>query len=1003
LVPAKINLDETSDLRGIATVKWIGARTLHSPTDVLTSLSGAFHFVVENSDSQQKGLRQPQIGALHSILGYWTTDPKEPATVVMPTGTGKTETMLAVFAHERIDRLLVIVPSDALRNQIAAKFESFGVLQDAGVIEQRALRPVVGQVRHRINSPDAAIRFAQTCNVIVATPSALSASSLDVREVLTAQFSHLFVDEAHHVAATTWREIRDAFDGKPVIQFTATPFREDGRHLGGRLLYAFPLREAQRQEYFSEIQYRSIITFNDSDREISKTAVAQLRSDIDAGYDHLLMARVRRISRATELLGIYQEIAGDLNPVVIHSRFSAAEKRQSLARINSRESRIIICVDMLGEGFDLPSLKVAAIHDPHKSLGVTLQFVGRFARVTGTALGPATVIVGRPEMEYDDTLRTLYAEDADWNIIIRDLSEKAVGYQQAVSEFEEAFGTLSDSISIRSLLPKMSTVVYRTMATNWQPGALADLFGEGQLITLPIPVNERDRVAWFVTELHGAVRWGDVRSLQDVSHDLYVLFWDETRRLLYINSSDTESVHEELAKCICGDDVMRIRGENVFRVMAHVKRLVPTNVGVLDIRNRARRFSMYVGADVTEGFPVARALTKTKTNIFAYGFEEGKRISIGASLKGRIWSHRIAPSLKHWMDWCNEVGSKLVDDSINIDEVMGSFIRPKVIDRRPQLVALAAEWPWDIFLSTSEEIRIDKNGSNWPLVDADVVIASNTTRGPISFDIVTPDWTARYEAVFGQDSIIYQTKESEVIVVGRHTSVPLSAFLTAKGLVFLLEQDATIVHPGLLLQPDRELSPFDRTMLESLDWSGINLRKESQGPNCDPDSVQARVLAHLLTIADWDIVIDDDGSGEIADLVALLADGQELRIMLVHCKFSKKSRPGARIEDLYEVCGQAQKSGRWQRSPDHMFRHLIRREKNRIRRNACSGFMKGDASTLHDLHSRARLLRSAFTIVIAQPGLSKADVSISQLELLASTEVYLRETANAPLGVYCNA
>ena len=34
-----------------------------------------------------------------------------------------------------------------------------------------------------------------------------------------------------------------------------------------------------------------------------------------------------------------------------------------------------------------PPLKVAAIHDPHKSLAVTLQFVGRFARVGGEGLG----------------------------------------------------------------------------------------------------------------------------------------------------------------------------------------------------------------------------------------------------------------------------------------------------------------------------------------------------------------------------------------------------------------------------------------------------------------------------------------------------------------------------------------------------------------------------------------------------------------------------------------
>jgi len=57
----------------------------------------------------------------------------------------------------------------------------------------------------------------------------------------------------------------------------------------------------------------------------------------------------------------------------------------------------------LGEGFDLPALKVAAIHDPHKSLAVTLQFVGRFAR-SGQGLGDASVFVPRVAGDIDDRL-----------------------------------------------------------------------------------------------------------------------------------------------------------------------------------------------------------------------------------------------------------------------------------------------------------------------------------------------------------------------------------------------------------------------------------------------------------------------------------------------------------------------------------------------------------------------------------------------------------------------
>ena len=48
----------------------------------------------------QLGLRPPQIGALHAALAHWSVSTK-PATIVMPTGTGKTETMLALMVAVR--------------------------------------------------------------------------------------------------------------------------------------------------------------------------------------------------------------------------------------------------------------------------------------------------------------------------------------------------------------------------------------------------------------------------------------------------------------------------------------------------------------------------------------------------------------------------------------------------------------------------------------------------------------------------------------------------------------------------------------------------------------------------------------------------------------------------------------------------------------------------------------------------------------------------------------
>jgi superfamily II DNA or RNA helicase len=1001
-LPRKVTLENGTNLAEIAGVVWFGGRAPLNPEAVLRSLPGSLAFIEEDLEGGKGGLRTPQLGAVHAVLGYWTTDPTDPGTVVMPTGTGKTETMVGLFASGRIERLLVLVPSDVLRAQLASKFESFGVLKQLGVIAAGAPTPVVGQIKHAFSSAQAAEDFVEKCNIVVTTPQAIISSPSEIRSLIVNSFTHLFVDEAHHVAAETWSTIRDAFAEKIVVQFTATPFREDGRRLGGRLIYAFPLREAQRQGYFSRINYASVVEFEEPDRAIATRAVEQLRRDLEAGKDHILMARVKRIGRADEILPIYAELASDLSPRILHSSQPARMRQEAIEAIRSRESRIIVCVDMLGEGFDLPALKIAAVHDPHKTLGVTLQFVGRFARSGMTGIGEATVVVGRPDPTYDDKLRRLYAEDADWNKLIRDVSDSAVGEQVEVTEFEAGFGTLPEEVSIRSLLPKMSTVVYRTPDGDWNPDRILELYPEDRLLTLPIAVNASEHVAWFVTKNVTPVDWGDIKTVEEVVFDLYVVYWDSERRLLYINSSDNTSVHQELAEAVCGEGTERIRGEKVYRVMANIDRLVPTNVGVLDVRSRARRFSMHVGADVSEGFPVAEAQTKTKTNIFAYGFEDGKRVSVGGSLKGRVWSYRVAPSLKHWMDWCDDVGGKLTDDSVSVDEVMRHFIRPKEVRERPELVVLGLEWPWELFLSTSEEVRIEYGGKSWPIIDVELQVPSFDSTGPVRFKVTTPDWALDYEARFGATKIDFIPLGDDARVTVRETVESLSAFLGKKGLTFHLEREAMIVPPGILLQVDRTLPPFDQARLHTLDWDGVNIRKESQGPRRDADSVQARALTQLQTVAEWDVVIDDDTSGEIADLVALRLDNKDLYVYLLHCKFSSEDLPGARIIDLYAVCGQAQKSTSWRRSVDHMLRQLIRRERSRKERFGRNGIIKGSAKKLLELQEQARLARPHFTIGIAQPGLSKAQASNQQLELLAATEVYLRETALAEFDVYCS-
>ena len=64
----------------------------------------------------------------------------------------------------------------------------------------------------------------------------------------------------------------------------------------------------------------------------------------------------------------------------------------------------------------------------------------------------------------------------------------------------------------------------------------------------------------------------------------------------------------------------------------------------------------------------------------------------------------------------------------------------------------------------------------------------------------------------------------------------------------------------------------------------------------------------------------------MADIVLLRRAGRDLHILMAHCKFSSEDLPGARVDDLYEVCGQAIRSHKARSEAELVLKNLIRRE-----------------------------------------------------------------------------
>lgn len=978
---------------------------------VTASWQDAFHLregrPVENGRPATRGLRRPQIGALHAALAHATRS-TEAATIVMPTGTGKTETMLALNTHQRFDRLLVVVPTDALREQIAGKFETFGVLRQQECLEASAEFPVVMRLSHIPTTTAEVDQIFDSANVVVTTMQIAGRAEAPVQERMAVRASALFIDEAHHIGAPTWARFRGLFIDRtpplPIVQFTATPFREDGRRVDGEFIYIYPLKKAQAEGYFKPIRFEAVFGLerDDGDRAIAEKLGEVLQADLDAGLNHLAMARCSTIDRAEGLHQLYDALFPEFRPVIVHSQQSVRERRASLAALRRFDSRIIVCVDMLGEGFDLPELKIAALHDPHKSIAVTIQFVGRFTRQDPT-LGDATVIANTGVDDIDRSLAKLYAEDADWNALVEALSSARIERQVRRAEMFKGFvGDLSD-IPLQTLEPKMNAVVYRTSCDAWEPLRAEDLYSPG--VYLGMKINPHQRVAIFVTRSEEQAGWTTAQHATNVIWDLHMMHWDHATGLLYISSS-AKGPCDRLAKAVCGETARRVEGEDVFRSLHGFKRLILRNLGLTHYQGRGVRYSMYMGVDVAEGLDTAKSQSRIKNNVFATGFLDGMPASRGCSAKGKFWSISRVRDLSDWTDWCEEIGRSVNDSSISTDGVFRSAMRPRQIGERPAVPPVAIHWPESLLTQIEDRVEISFGDQPVLFTECDIELLNHERTGPLRFAVRSDVYVAGFEIVFGDGGARYPQSsgsKATIKVGGRVKTLSESFGDDSPQIDF--GDGSLLIYSHLYALPEGEaVEPYPADRIEVWDWSKTNIRAESQGLEKRVDSVQRRVIDMLLADGQaYDLIFDDDGAGEIADVVTLRVTEGLVQVTLYHCKYSSAATPGARVKDLYEVCGQAQKSARWRDRPNRMFIHMLKREKLRLDKGQSTRFEQGTAAFLKKLRASWQDYRYEFDVRIVQPGLSRTAITEEGLHLLASVETYLLETRAMRLRVIGSA
>lgn len=995
--------------------------TEHTNEEIINSWNKDFNFIEEDINNDQLGLREPQIAALYSILSHLKIS-DEIGTVVMPTGTGKTETMLATLIANKCEKVLITVPSDALRNQIFNKFYSLGLLKQFGIIGQNSKYPRVGIIHENFGSTEEIEEFLKECNVVITTMGILSYNSNENLAKYSEQFTHLFIDEAHHIEAVSWNRVRKAFAKNKILQFTATPFRNDRKRLDGKIIFNFSLKKAQEQGYFKPIKFLPIreYDFKKGDILIADKAVGQLRLDIANGFDHILMARCETKTRAQEIFEIYKEHR-DLNPVLVYS--GIAGKKEILEQIIRCEHKIIVAVNMLGEGFDLPQLKIAAFHDIRKSLPITLQFAGRFTRTSSSNLGDATFVANIADASVEEELSELYAQDSDWNLLLSKLSSDEISDEIDFDDFINGFQHLDNSkIPFQNIRFALSTVVFKNnFDTSDEDLDISDTY-DLKKFSIGIPhyeeleykfsdYNPSSNTVVVITANKSQIDWVNYKEVFGLDWKLTVLYYDVSTNLLFIHSSDKSSLYHELANAVLQGNAQLINQVNVFKTFYDIKRVSLQNVGLKEFLNRKIRFTMRVGTDIEEALSISEKQSGQKAFVFGSGYEEGTKITLGCSYKGRIWSY-LKGDLKEFINWCGTIGMKLINDDIDPNQILRETLMPEIISEIPNIYPTHIDWDEAVYDYSESKISIIVDGREFSLVNCSLNIVDPSDNGEIFFEIETPFTKIKFqkelfintsiEPNFADFRIKKISTNTVAIKIGTRESDITEYFKNNIPTIWFADGSSLQGNYYIVLR--QLINSYPLANLIPWNWTGVDLSKEAQGVlPLQTNSIQYKVIQELKT-KDFDIIYDDDYSGEIADIITIKEHTDRIDIQFYHLKFAKDGLVNTRVDNFYEVCGQAQKSIHWKHKKGReFFEHLLRRETKLRGTNERSRLEKGTKPDLERLLTIAKNSKPmTFEVFIVQPSLSAGNASESILTLLGVTENYLKEVADINLNVIVN-
>lgn len=941
----------------------------------------------------RSGLRRAQLGAAHALAAHFTVR-REPAMVVLPTGTGKTAVLMMAPFIAGSERALVLTPSRLVRKQVANEFSKLDTLVALGVIpeeveQQQRQPPKVYENTRRVSSL-AEWNSMREYDVVVCTPQSASPVMEGIPNPPKDLFDIILVDEAQHSPAPTWAGLIRAFPRARQVLFTATPFRLDRKEIRARQVYSFSVREAWKDGIYAPIEYIPVVPQNglESDVALARRAEREFRVDEEAGFGHRVIVRTGSTERAEELRRIYAEQTS-LKLDVVHSGYGDEHIENALKGLRIGDLDGVICVDMLGEGFDLPSIKIAVVHSPHKSLGPTCQFVGRLTRTSGERIGKAKFLAVTNEIEIEAV--QLYREDAVWEEIIPGLIQTKIEHEEKVREDLSTFKPLDptsddiEEISLYSFRVPQHVKVFRVRGE-------IDL---SKPVTMPgrrnvqhTWISQEHSCGVIVTHTLVYPKWSDQPQFQSSDYDLIVVYHDADSELLFISSScHSDKLYESLAEQYSENQYRPLAMYEIRRVLRGANDWQFFNIGM-----RSRIASRSVESYRTIiGDGVDSAVSHTDGRLYHQGHVSGKAYSgdeskvLGYSSASKIWT-LYASQIPELIEWFRSIASKIRDDS--------SFQTGSGLDKLPAGMQISNTGPRRIIAATWNEqayeaiptvtwtmedgeeyesllldleFRIDQESENASSVD--VAICDDRRCYPVRFSLCDMPFFSSSD----NGPIIRYGEEEQTMVEYVNSHLPN----------FYCDDFSLI--QGREFFPNPKASSTDLTEMVTIeDWllNKVDITREVDTKRPDMISVQDYVSQSLSER--FPVVICDHGVGEVADFIAVDCQDNVTTVSMYHCKASTREAPGARVEDISEVCSQVVKSVVFINRPRDLCRQMRHRAEKSLR---C---VKGDLEKMESMMMDNGIKAIEYTINLVQPGFSLRRCNEKLANIILSADNYVR-------------